>query len=269
MSANFVIVPGMPISGLTRKGVCQVGAIAFDIAGACYGLSARHVLECESSPAVFDPGTGREIGVRVSDGVKWSNGQPFHCSIGRFLIEPSTQVRMATPFRSVLGVANPFDLVGSQVFWLDDYYGSAPGEVVGVGGAIRFVDPYTDRATVMKNVIEIKVGFNNFRVRGEAGALLVDEGDLAVGLLISRQGETCFLAPLSSYLQANDLFLADDRTSKIYGVDTDLAGFAGELMQIELGASKMKDDLVAELGDRAHDDQAVPESLRFLMEAAG
>lgn len=104
MSADFVITPGMPISGPTRKGICQVGAIAFDHAGACFGLSARHVLECEPSAAVFDAITGREIGLRISDEEGWVDGQPFHHSIGRFRIKPTTQVRMATSFRSVLGV---------------------------------------------------------------------------------------------------------------------------------------------------------------------
>jgi hypothetical protein len=269
MSSDFVVTPGMPISGPTRKGICQVGAIAFDRAGACFGLSARHVLECEPSPAIFDAITGREIGIRVADEEGWADGEPFHRSIGRFRIEPTTQVRMATPFRSVLGVADPSDRVGSPIFWLDDYYGNAPGEVAAVGGAIRFVDPYTDRTTVMKDAIEVSMPSRLFGMRGEAGALLIDDEDLAVGLLISRRESSCFLAPLLSYLQANDLILADDRTSKLSGVDVDLAAFAGDLLQIEIGSSKMREDLVAELRIRDHIEDVVPESLRNLLESTG
>lgn len=121
----------------------------------------------------------------------------------------------------------------------------------------------------MKDAVEIKMGRSLFGMRGEAGALLIDEEDLAVGLLVSRKDETCFLAPLDSYLKANGLILADDRTSKLSGVDVDLAAFAGDLLQIELGASKMKDDLVAELDIRNRAEDAVPESLRSLLESTG
>lgn len=264
----LIIVPGMPISGRTRKGVCQVGAIAFDTAGACFGLTARHVLECEPSPAVFDPGTGREIGMRVTDDPPPADNESFHRCIGRFRIESTTQVRMATPFRSIRGVANPVERVGDPVYWLDDDYGSAPGEVLGVGGAIHFKDPYTGTTTLLRDVIEVRMPDRTLKVRGEAGALLLDEQDLAIGLLISRLGKVCYLAPLSSYLEERNLALADDRTSKFPGVDVGLAEFAADLLQIEMGASRMRAEIAAETLLDGSAEEPVPENLRHLLESA-
>lgn len=267
MSADTLVFPGMVLSDQFGENSYTVGAIMFDREGVCYGLTARHVLDKQRSNAVHDAVSGRVVGQRVASDPVWSTGEPFYRAIGRFII-PSASVKMATPFKSVIGVANSRDLVGSDVFWLQDTFGNAPAKVVAVGGAISVRQRSRESATTMTDVIKIETTSAPVSAPGEAGTLIVDRSDRAVGLLMFRSGDTAFVAPLLPYLEHFKARLADDRQSAIAGVDQSLETMRSDLLQVSVGMSRMKRELEAGADTPGLEDEEAPPELKRLLEAA-
>jgi hypothetical protein len=103
---------------------------------------------------------------------------------------------------------------------------------------------------------------------GEAGSLLIDERDAAVGLIICGQRDRCFVAPLAPFLHARKLTLADDRASSAFGAEQELAPYISELRYATSGGRRMRRDLLSEPtlhADPGGDD--VPPSLIRYLEA--
>jgi hypothetical protein len=269
MSTELHISLGTRLTSKTGKGVCRVGAIAFDESGQLLGLSARHVLECEEAPDLFDALTGEKVGDRISMPTEELHRSPFFNSIGLFKIDRQrVQVRMATPFISVRGLAQPDYLLGAAVFKLEASSALPRGTVTGLGGAVGFVNPYTNCRTIMTDVIELRFadGGTDPSAAGEAGSLLVDERDAAVGLIICGQRGRCFAAPLAPFLRARKLTLAGDRAPIAFGAEQELASYVSELRFATSGGRRMRDDLLSE--PRLHadpsGDEVPPDLLRYL-----
>jgi hypothetical protein len=194
----------------------------------------------------------------------------FADTIGAFLVSAHADVRMATPHRSVQGVAKPEDLIGASVFKLDASSSLQRGKVTGVGGAIRFVDPYSGRHTILKDVVEVRFdgGGPDPVSSGEAGSLIIDERDRAVGLLMCGARDECYVAPLKPFLEAKNLRLADGRAPGTSGADGALTQYRSELRLATSGGNRMRAALLAE--DTSHEDpegNAVPQRLLDLLGA--
>lgn len=269
MVADYVVFPGMLLSDQVGESFYRVGAIIFDRTGARYGLTARHILEKQRSSAVLDGITGRIVGERVSDDLEWPRKGPFFRAIGRFRISPAAPVKMATPFRSIVGVADPRELVGSPVFWLEDSYSKAPAEVVAVGGAISFKRRLRDGSEMpvtMTEVIEVRTNSAPAPSPGELGTLIVDADDRALGLLIFRQSDVALVAPLLPYLEAFNATMADDRPSVVAGVDQNLEVMRTELQQLTIGMSRMRHELEEQARTPGLADEEAPVELAALLE---
>jgi hypothetical protein len=245
MTSTF-IVPGTRVSGDTQRGIARVGAIAFDRANRRIGLSARHILECEGTPDVYDAESGLRIGTHLGAPQKLSDRCFFYDTIGLFSIDRhNVEVRMATPFASINGVADPDKLLGAKVFKLENSSVLPSARVVGLGGAIRFADPYTQHKAVLHDVVEVafEAGGADPVAAGDAGSLIIDENGAAVGLMISGRRDRCYVAPLQPFLRERKLILADDRAFKGEGRNVELAAYFSELRLATHGTNLMRADL--------------------------
>ncbi|WP_316235377.1 MULTISPECIES: hypothetical protein [unclassified Bradyrhizobium] len=270
MSADTLVFPGMLLSDQFGESSYTVGAIIFDRNNVCYGLTARHVLEKQRSNDVVDAFTGRVIGQRVVSDPQWDAQEPFHHAIGRFVI-PSASVKMATPYKSVVGLADPRELVGSDIFWLSDSDGNAPAKVMAVGGAVSINwrrRNGSSMSTTMSDVIKVETLSAPVAGPGELGTLLVDRSDRAVGLLIFRHGDTAFVAPLLPYLDELKAKLADDRHSAVSGVNRNLESMRADLLQVDHGMARMKRELQSSADTPGLGDEEAPADLDKLLAAA-
>jgi hypothetical protein len=232
-------------------GACRVGLIVHDETGVHYALSARHVLHAGDRGDLYDLGSGALIGERV-DQAPFEPTGPFHQTIGMIRLCSDTAASLAGPVRSVEGLVQPDELTSLTVFKFEPDLADLPAaQLVGVGGAVRFQDPYSQDTILFTDVLELRFppAGADPAAAGEAGALIVDKRDRALGLMISGDRERCFVAPLAPFLAAQGLLLASNSPRRLRpsdpGMDI-LGSVAAELHEATRGSVRLRADLADE-----------------------
>lgn len=226
MSRNSPLLVGQQITTATGAAVGRIGVVARDHAGRVIALTARHVILAEGIGTIQDAEHSIDLGqtVKLPDYAPTPEElsplglpppAPFFTTIGTFLVGDGIDLAAARLVPAT-GVHTELDgLVGAPLV------GQRPGlppvraVVVGVGGVVRFNDPYTNRTTVLSQVVEIQIVGEEALRRGEAGLLFTDEFGSAVGLLMAAEPpRTAYLAPLGPFLAIHGLSLISELAPK-------------------------------------------------------
>jgi hypothetical protein len=250
-----------------------VGAFVVDNDGKYFGLTARHILQADASAAVHEVDSRKAVGERFDLPMNADlSRRPFYETIGIFRIaDQITNLRMRTSYVWVRGVCAHEAVVGQKVHKVEMSPAMPCGEVKAVGGAIRFNDPISGESTIFRDSVEVRFDDEvaNPVGPGEAGSLVLDEQDNALGLITGGTRERCFVAPLWPFLQRHGFEL-----TKSHEEIDPLAHNLGEqgyrlivsdLPLIGAAGRRMRDELRAEGATHTDAEEEVPQDLQKLL----
>lgn len=274
MTRSINIFPGMQIRTQTGRVRARLSLIAVDEIDQRIGLSARHILEYEGGKEVFvfDDSTGVLLGKHVdlprlvTGEMAPKDGIDINRLIGGFLIggPPQSSV-FEISNGAVGGIANPRFLVGSIVKRVDDFVSYRAGKLTSFGGSVSLYNPSDQTDVVYYNVAEISFsdeGINPVS-NGDAGALIVDENNNAVGIIVGGTRERCFVAPLFDFMAVHNLQVLGSRPSRKHFSSPNEVSIAmqmrSHLLEAKSGVDHLKRDQMAEprvFGDLDDDDSS-------------
>jgi len=199
------------------RGVCRVGLVVTGRDNRMLALTARHTLwSTPHSSDVHDEATGELIGSRVDLAAGESKRSALWQCIGAFQIasdfthdaDPDPAPDRVAAFQ-VLEVRTDPCIAGMAVYRRSDSGERVKAIVVEVGGSMRSHDPVTGKEVVLSGVTEIRFSSTQGSAIqfGDAGTLIVDDADAAVGLVVAGDSEACCVAPLSPFLEHHGLRL--------------------------------------------------------------
>jgi hypothetical protein len=241
--------PGRVLSTLNGDAFCRLGAIVQDVGGKLYGLTARHILEAEDDPVIFDAATSTPVGYRVELPVAAEGDEFFH-SIGLFEIDTKfVSIDMTHDLVADMRIAPPdYQLTGTiSKLGPDGVFQS--GELIGYGGSIYFKASPESTSVVLKNVIEIVFHSGaEATCRGEAGSPILNEDGAIIGLLIAGSEVRAYAAPISGFLEIAGLRPVKINRENSIDLDRLSEELSEELREASFGAEQLRHDISLDNG---------------------
>jgi hypothetical protein len=235
-----IITPLSSLCSPDGSYACRLGAIVVDASGRKLGLTARHVLFQMPEEAICDAASRAKVGTKIA----WPTSQPgsrkFFDTIAAFEIFDADG-GMTLPGQTISAASSYEDLLGKTLTKVDSQ-NAFEGVVIGLGGGVRFRDPYTADVQILQGVVEVKPvrSLRESTLAGQAGALFVDPAGDAAGLLICGQSDLLFLAPLQPFLDAYGLGIMPQGNAVTF------PAAEGELEAARAGAASMKREIASE-----------------------
>jgi hypothetical protein len=250
MNVAVTLAPGQKLVTHSGNAFFRLGLIAEDADGMRYGLTARHILEQEADPRIYDAATVQLIGYHV-ELQRQANSQirEFYETIGAFRIDAAAaSINPADPMIVGIEVVPPGPSIGRQVCKVAPNGERTAGTNVGFGGSIQLSKQHGGTVQIFRDVVEIRFDADADQPvqDGDAGSLIVDEHGAAIGLMIAGNGAACYAAPLLPFFDRYS-FKVVDRISppeRSEGEDI-LEGFSSDYRRALAGAEKIRTELAA------------------------
>jgi hypothetical protein len=208
--ANVIVRPSDVITDSDETARGRVGCFTHDQTGH-FALSARHILDALKGPV---RSAGKiAIGAYGHRPLRRQKVTPLFEAIAA--VRLGGEAKPEIPDGSYVGPAVIEVRLGMSVRLYGQYPEGRTGQVRALGGLVELSEPFTSSRSFYKHLIEVELDASEGEAfaRDEAGALVTDEYNHPLGLLIAGSPSLCYVAPLAEYLDATGMMLLEPQFS--------------------------------------------------------